>query len=213
MEVSEIETRVQFFIQDLKTKKMRIEMLSGDMRKALDSVSELKCKHNALIELVASDIKAGGVIKLLFEKVSMEAFGFLESLCNQALEMVFDDENYTFKIELGTRGVERTVEFYISNSKGVFPLTETGGGVQVLISFVFRIYFILRFKLNRVIIMDETFSQLSPQYLDNLLAFMRILVAKFGFTILWISHSPYLEGRVDHFYELRHGKIINRVGE
>jgi len=189
----------------------------GEIKAVLTEIAELqatvakqKTDHVEYTKLAANDTQAAEIIKVLFDKVSEKGFQFLENLGTQALRIVFPDEEYTFKIVMGSRGHERTAAFFINDGKDEDPLSECGGGPQVLMGFIFRVYFILQNNLKRLIVMDETFAQLSPHYLDGLLQFLFSLVEHLQFKFLWISHSPYLEGKVTKFYSMSRGKLTQR---
>lgn len=196
----------------LVAKEAEMNTVQAALVEKVRVATECKGNHTVLVDTASTDTQVAEVIKFIFDKMSGKGFGFLEQLGTQALQMVFTDENYGLVIKIGSRGNEKTVEFLLrDNTRSVeHPLSECGGGVQVLVSFVFRVYFILKTNLRRVIVMDETMSQLSPQYTDNLLQFMSLLVERFQFRILWISHSPMLEGKVSKFYEISKGKLYIR---
>lgn len=172
--------------------------------------SELKAteeKHKALVDQVTLDSEVVEVVKKLFETISAEGIKFLEDLINQALQVVFTDEYYKFKIKFGSRGNEKTAEFILNNGVTESELSECGGGVQVLVSFVFRVYYIMKAGLRRVVFMDETMSQLSVNYIESFMGFMKMLVDSYGFDFLWISHSPYVEMYCDRYYEVSKGRL------
>lgn len=170
-------------------------------------LTKVEKQHLDKVNQVTLDAEVIEVIKKLFEQVSTEGVKFLEGMINEALRMVFTDEYYKFRIEFGSRGNEKTAEFLLHNGVVESRLSECGGGVQVLIAFVFRIYYIMRTGLNRFVAMDETMSQLSPQYLEAFMGFMRMLVNTYGFKFFWISHSPYLEAYCDRYYEMNKGRV------
>lgn len=186
----------------------------SELKTVTDELSKKEAEYNALVlerdklvNLVALDTQASDVIKKIFDTVSTEGFAFLEKMVNQMLQMVFVDENYQFKIKIGSRGSERTVEFLLNDGKSENPLSECGGGVQVTISFVFRAYYILRTKMRPVMFLDETLVQLSPQYLPMFMMFLQALVYEYGFDFLWISHNSALKGYSKKFYEIYKGKL------
>jgi len=204
-------------VETLRAIVNKTRNVEGEIKTTLAEIVQLektvqhdRNEHLRLTELAANDLQASEIIKILFDKLSEKGFHFLENLGTQALQIVFPDESYSFKINVGSRGAERTSEFFLVDGGKEIPLSETGGGVQVLLAFVFRVYFILQYKLRRVIVMDEAFAQLSPQYLETLLQFLHDLVKHFEFKILWISHSPYLEGRVTKFYQMVKGRLMVR---
>lgn len=201
----------------LKQVSKKTLTLEGEIKATLSEIGDLQealknqqAQHAQDTDLAANDTQAAEVIKVLFDKVSEKGFQFLENLGTQALRIVFPDETYSFKIVMGSRGQERTASFMINDGKKDVPLAECGGGPQVLMGFIFQVYFILQNNLRRLMVMDETFAQLSPHYLDGLLQFLFNLVEHLQFKFLWISHSPYLEGKVTKFFTMSRGKLTQR---
>jgi hypothetical protein len=176
-----------------------------------DQLSDTQYKHRSKTNEAVLDTSSSEVVKQLFDIMSQSGFKFLEQLGTSALQTVFTDEVYEFKIHTGSRGSERTVEFYILSGGKETPLSETGGGVQCLISLVVRIFFIMKHKLRRFVVLDETLASISPQYQDSLLEFLQSLVDQLHFDFLIISHQSGLESKVTNVYECYKGRLKKRA--
>jgi DNA repair exonuclease SbcCD ATPase subunit len=194
----------------LLQKELELKSSTESLNSKLQQLQAEQEKHRVLVEQVTLDFEVIEVVKKLFETISAEGVKFLEDLINQALHVVFTDEFYLFKIKFGSRGNEKTAEFILNNGVTESELSECGGGVQVLISFVFRIYYVMYSNLRRVVFMDETMSQLSANYIEPFMAFLRMLVDTYGFKFLWVSHSPYVEMYCDRFYEVSKGRLYQK---
>lgn len=204
--------RITVVKERLEQKKTRYETLEEILRENNKQKEELQKKHEDLVALVGQDTQASEVVKVLFDKISRTGFKFLEDLVNQALSSVFVDEDYEFKIQVDSRGTERTVAFKLRKGEQEFvPVNEVGGGIRVLISFILRVYYIIKTKSRHIIFMDEAFSNLSAEYVEPLVSFVRVLSKKFGFKFLFITHSPFIQtSEVDEAILIAKGRQRNR---
>lgn len=83
------------------------------------------------------------------------------------------------------------------------------GGVVVALSFVFVIFQILRGGYRRVLFLDELFTQVSAEYYDGFIAFVRRVCDEFAFDILLVSHDVRLRDEFcDHIVQLQDGMSV-----
>ena len=168
-------------------------------------------KHFKEVGLIALDTKVAEIVKVIFDDVSIDGRVYLENLINSCLQAVFLDENYKIEIRSSSRGPQRTAEFWLDDGKSVNPISECGDGLNAVVSFVIRIYTILKTKSRRIVIMDEPFCNLSHQYFDSLVEFLKELVKKFQFKFLWISHSLFLEEKHDiKTFRIKNGVLTGK---
>jgi ABC-type lipoprotein export system ATPase subunit len=81
-----------------------------------------------------------------------------------------------------------------------------GGGVQNLCAFLLRVIMIKRFKLAKVIVLDESFNNVNGARNQRRLSEMlRTLADDFGFTILAITGQKRLAAAADNIYEVDTG--------
>jgi DNA repair exonuclease SbcCD ATPase subunit len=187
------EYQYNFIKSEIEQKNLQLQQVSND--------------YDKLSNEIVLDIEVIEVVKRLFDDLSSSGFRFLEDMVNQALSSVFVDEVYKFKIVLGSHGNERTAEFLLND----VPLEECGGGVRMMVSFIFRVYYIMRCDLRRVICMDELITSLAKDYLESFMGFLKLLVNKYNFDFLWISHSQALPDYADQYFEMRKGCLF-KVG-
>ena len=173
-------------------------------------LAKIRDGYNEVVEEVELDTKSSEVIKKVFDYVSGQGFRFLENMVNLALDTVFQDENYKLRIQPGSRGREKTVEFWLHDGESENQLSECGGGVNVLVAFVFRVYYIIRFNLSKEVFLDESFVFISPQYIEPFTDFLTLLVDKYKFKFLWVSNRTDLEEHVHKYYEIRKGKLYEK---
>lgn len=167
-------------------------------------------KHSEDVDLIGLDTKVAEVVKVIFDETSIDGRDYLEKLIDNCLQSVFIDEDYKIDIRSSSRGSERTAEFWVNDGLSINPISECGDGLNAVVSFVIRIYTILKTKSKRIIIVDEGFSNLSPQYLDPLMGFFKMLVKDFQFKFLLISHHSLLQETGFKKFEVYDGVLYER---
>lgn len=132
-------------------------------------------------------------------------------MLNTAIKAIFDDQDYVIDIEI-TEGKRKGVKLWLVESKSGkeersrIP-TSVGGGIQVVLSFVLNVYLIRIYGLRPYIIMDESFTQISSQYLPNFIHFLKYLIDELGFTFLWVTHDERVLPYLTSVYEVKSGTL------
>lgn len=124
-----------------------------------------------------------------------------ESLATEAVRSIFgidatvkyNAESDSFMLDYGGG---RQCDLSVSQS----------GGVIVALSFVFVVFQILRGGYRRVLFLDELFTQVSAEYYDGFITFVRRVCNEFSFDILLVSHDVRLhDAFCDHIIQLNAG--------
>ena len=124
-----------------------------------------------------------------------------ESLATEAVRSIFgidatvkyNAESDSFMLDYGGG---RQCDLSVSQS----------GGVIVALSFVFVVFQILRGGYRRVLFLDELFTQVSAEYYDGFITFVRRVCNEFSFDILLVSHDVRLQDAFcDHIIQLNAG--------
>lgn len=124
-----------------------------------------------------------------------------ESLATEAVRSIFgidatvkyNAESDSFMLDYGGG---RQCDLSVSQS----------GGVVVALSFVFVVFQILRGGYRRVLFLDELFTQVSAEYYDGFITFVRRVCNEFSFDILLVSHDVRLQDAFcDHIIQLNAG--------
>jgi len=176
------------------------------------SLGNVKKQHADKIVQLEYTEKAIEVTKLLIGELSEKSIRKLQELLTYGMQTIFDDKNYSIEIEIADRGDLKTAEFFLVESVGnnihKCKLRDSvGGGVQVVVSFILRIYFMLSLGLRRFLILDESLSQLSEAYVEGLFKFIRQCNADLGFNILWITHDVRYISYADSIYRMTNGNL------
>lgn len=77
-----------------------------------------------------------------------------------------------------------------------------GGGPVNVIAFLLRVIMVKRFKLAKFLALDESFNNVSSDYLPLVSEMLQKLCREHGFTILAVTHQPVLAGAADRVYRI-----------
>lgn len=95
------------------------------------------------------------------------------------------------------------------------PVMESrGGGVAATVGFLLRIVvMLLRGGTNQenILVLDETFSMVSDEYLENVGAFLREIVEKTNIQILFVTHQKQFIEHADRVYRFSQTNGITKV--
>lgn len=155
-------------------------------------------------------VKAVGLIDRCIEIVSANGIGKIESIVSGGLHQVFKDKTLGLVVEKkeGARGYSYRLLIKHGDTVGN-PMDSFGGGVQNVTAFLLRVILIKRFKLAKLLVVDESFNNVSVDYIDyitNVSAMLKTLAENHGFTILAITHQPKLAEAAKNIYEVTASK-------
>ena len=120
-------------------------------------------------------------------------------------------EDLELLVEMGQSGDLPVAKFSIRDSRGLETdvIDSRGGGLVSVTAFLLRVLLLLsaRPALARLLVLDETFANLSAEYVGNLVALIRRIATEGGFQCLIVTHRPELVDGADVAYrfELKDG--------
>lgn len=160
----------------------------ADLEQAELKLADAECALRVLEETCV-------VIAAIEESQRKELKDKIENLVSYALSVVFD-KSYKFRLQLSQRGKQTEAEFLVEvpEHPGVeFQLKDAhGGGLVAVVAFVLQLVVALSSKpaLRRFMVLDEPFSQVSAEFKDKLMGFVRELADKTDVQFLFITHDP-----------------------
>jgi DNA repair exonuclease SbcCD ATPase subunit len=189
------------------------------------TITRLTNRIDRLKEESAQLVKAVGLIDKCIEIVSANGIGKIESVVSAGLHRVFNDKTLALVVEKKETARGYSYRLLIKHGDTVGnPMDSFGGGVQNVVAFLLRIIFIKRFKLAKLVALDEVFANVSVDYINfvtNVSAMLKTLSEDHGFTILAVTQVAELTEAARHVYEvvptspptLREQVSISEVGE
>jgi len=191
-----LSTRIQTFKTSLFLVKEQVEYEAAQIARLKNKITQLEEDKKQLV-------KAVGLIDRIIIMISANGISKMESIVSGGLQLVFGP-GYEFVVEKkeGVRGNSYRLLGRHGNISG--SLMETfGGGVVNVVAFLLRVIMIKRFKLNKFLAVDESFNNVSEDYLPQVSAMMTKLCHDHGFNILAVTHQPILASAADNIYEVR----------
>lgn len=136
----------------------------------------------------------------------------IENFVSEALTTIFN-EQAKFSVEFDRRGDSATAEFSleVDGVKSAI-LDGKGGGYVNVIAFLLRLMLLVKTRplLAPVLFLDESFSNVSAEYVFRVGEFLRSISEELGVQIVLITHRPELaeESDVSYNFSRKNNKTI-----
>jgi DNA repair exonuclease SbcCD ATPase subunit len=149
-------------------------------------------------------VKAVGLIDRCIQVISANGIGKIESIVSDGLRRVFDDPTLTLVVDKKSGARGNTYSLLVSKDGGepYDPMKSYGGGVANVVSLLLRLILIKRFRLAKLLVLDEQFNNVSVDYLPAVSALLKTLTDRHDYTILAVTHQPILALEADRIYQL-----------
>ena len=157
------------------------------------------------------NVKALAVLDKAVEIVSANGIGTIERTVSDGLRLTFGAD-YQFIIERkeGVRG--DSYRFLVQRGEIQGPPMDTmGGGVVNVVAFLLRIIMIQRFGLSPLVVLDESFNNVSQHYLSRVSQMLRTLADSYNYTILAITQAPKLAESATKVFMVEAGPTLTEV--
>ena len=187
--VTEIQSRIDRldgFYQALKSQERAVKQ----------EVSDLKHKAEVLN-------KSSLVIKHLLDIMVKDEINKMAGLVTYGLNTIFEDQDLSFKPVISKKNDRIYIELRTSNNGIESEFGTYGGSVAVIESFLLRIICMLKMKLARVILLDETFGSISSEYIQTTSKFVSELSTKLGLDVLLVTHQPEFKNFAKRVYRIK----------
>ena len=183
----ELKTRAISNISTINTYKQQLVNVNNDIADLNKSNEDIKNK----LHLLSKSLE---VMKVCITKLSEGHIHHLNTIVNSMLKQVFDDKNYEIEFQLNDNKNGKILNIILKDIISpdevvVTDIHDNGGGLQTIVGFILQIYFIIYFKQEHIIFLDEQLSALSSEYIPNLISFMGTLVKEYNFTFVSVIHD------------------------
>lgn len=134
----------------------------------------------------------------------------LNEILDYGVKTIFYDCDYSIEIRVSDNN-KATIHLVYDDEEGnkLAPdIQSCGGGIRTVVGILMQIFFIFHYKIEKLIMVDEGFSQVSSAYLPNLFSLISELAAKNGLKILLITHDNRMLPFGVRQYEIEGGKAI-----
>lgn len=198
----------ELIFQIQEDRKKNQEILSQSQKDLLENSR----KKKALLSSITILKEVDSVLKELQEFVSRKTVVFLGEFLTSGVKSVYADRDFKIVPVVGDRGTKKTltlfVEETIDDETIRSHITEaSGGGIQVIVSFLIQVLVIMNYEMVRIIVLDEALTAVSSEYLDGLFDLIESLIDRFDFAFLLVTQDPRFIRRSTKTYKLIRGVI------
>ena len=204
---------MQIRIEDTKRQFYRMQGKKLALKEELNTQVERKKILKKKIRFADDCIE---VFQLLSELKKKQVKKKIEGLITKGLRTIFERDDYRFVIEMEQKRGVMTARPLLYSKFGkeefVSEIIEGhGGGVVNVVSFILQVIVLLaiRPKLERILVCDEPFENVSKEYLSNVAEFMRYLADLTKMQFVMITHKPEFLEVANKKFEVR----LNRQQE
>lgn len=189
---------------EVKQEANRFLKEARDAKVALEtSLAALKSLEGRMVELVKQQQYTVEALQALKDVRPILAASSIEKavgLANNALQVIFGTQEVV-------RYVEEDMRFVVDTPLGETDLVAAnGGGYLAVVSFIFTLFLILKTNSRRFLAMDEQFTMISDEALENFIIFLRKLCKDLGIDVMLITHDARIEVEsVDAAYLIENG--------
>lgn len=153
--------------------------------------------------------------KLILEKITYNSKTKLEQFVTFALQQIFTDKDYQVELEIkeDVKNPALTI-MLVDNGIRQEVKDSVGGGIITVLGFLFQIYYLEVYGLNKIMFIDEGLKEVSKvdlentnvDYLGNLLNFIKTLEQR-GYHFVIITHDDSVRLIADKVYRVKNGNV------
>lgn len=194
--------KLQFVADRLRAVEVKRSHAERDMNESMAELRSNIERQSSLQSELEVMVMASKFLQDLVERVSVSNIRKLESLVNNALEAIFTDQDFRFEIESAIRrnATTYTWSLYKDGVKG--NINSFGGGAFAVISLMLKVISQIISKRYPLLVLDESLSFVSAEYLPQLSNFLKELSKQFNITIVLVTHQPAFADSADNVYRV-----------
>lgn len=196
MEISNFEKEVSYLDEKVNELFITRKQMMINQKNLEEEIKRLELEEDTL-EKVANLFKH--LLDVLLDKKKKD----IENLVTYGLKSVIDDQDLKFHIDIEPKYNSIYTSFrteHVGVSDGDV-IDNFGGGIVNIESFLLRIITLFQCKLSPYLILDESFSNLSEDYVENCSKLLKSLCEQLGLTIFLVTHQPLMLSHADKVYK------------
>ena len=188
----------------ISTVRSTVDRLNQQLDYESQTIVRLGGRIKQLEEEKAQLLKAVGIIDRCIQIISANGIGKIEGIVSDGLRRVFNDPTLSLVVEKKSQARGNVYRLLVKQGdcEPYDPMNSFGGGVVNVVALLLRLILIKRFKLAKLIVLDEQFNNVSAEYLPTVSALLKTLTDKHGYTILAVTHQPILADAADSVYQV-----------
>ena len=197
----------------------------------LTSLNQIEAKQDFyqqyLNQLNAKDIDLNNILQIKTEELNInieskeyytkavdliysQSIGQLETIINNGLQFIFYDKDYSIQFKFGNSRNKTLKILLEENGHAINLKSGTGASARSVISFILLTYYLMAKNSYPVLFLDETYTQVSADYVEKFFEYISLLCEQKKFIIVLITHDLRFMSYADKSYTLADGNIINQ---
>lgn len=209
--VEELQQRYQTMYNKAIVKKSNIEL-------QLQQLEDTKQGYNKSLVELQNILKEQQIyeqslviLKKCMDNLSRSQINHLTDLLNSSVQSIFFDRQYSIELQVTELRNSNQLKIILHEDTPdghiVSDINDNGYGLKGIIGFILQCYFIIYYKQEPIIFLDEAFGNLSSQYIPYLKALLQSLTNKYSFKFVLITHDERLMELADRTYQVRLGEV------
>lgn len=204
---------------ELKSRALKLKSNIDYMKRSNDEdrveLNDTTNKIQSLEQQMSLQIASSTTLKHITDVMTLDKVNQMKDLLTSAVKFIFDDRDFEVDIDIKELRGSKSAEFLLQekvviNGKEIIrkqPVkTSVGGGVMSVIGFISQVYDIKRKNLAPIFVMDEALTQISSEYIPNVMRFVNRIAEKDKFIFILISQDPRFLDYSNNSYQVINGK-------
>lgn len=133
----------------------------------------------------------------------------LEELLNSSVQTIFAERDYSVEIVVeDNKRASIHLKYVDEDGNEISPdVKDCGGGIRTVIGIILQVYFIFYSDVERVIFVDEGFSQVSSDFLPQLFGLLDELCKNNGLKLCLVTHDSRIMEYADKNYVVENNRV------
>lgn len=209
--VQDLVTRYQTLFNKAIVKKSNIELQLQQQEDRKQQYNESLLQLQKLLQDQQTYEQSIDILKKMMDNLSRSQINHLSDLLNSSVQSIFFDRQYSIELQITELRNQNQLKILLHEDTPdghvVSDINDNGYGLKGIIGFILQCYFIIYYKQEPILFLDEAFGNLSSQYLPYLKSLIVSLTNKYGFRFILITHDERLMELADRTYRVRLGEV------
>lgn len=187
--------------------KAKLENMEKDYVDNQFKIQRYEKDLNTLNSIYVTSEAGYDYLEALIKEESTRFIKRLNEILDYGVKTIFYDMNYSVDVRVEENCASIHLVYEDDDGNKLSPdIKYCGGGIRTVIGALLQLFFIFHYKTEKILIVDEGFSQVSSLYIPYFIALLKEMSDKNGLKILLITHDVRLMSYGDKVYEIRDGK-------
>jgi len=203
--------RYQSMYNKAIVKKSNIELQLNQLEDTKSNYNQTLLDLQQIVKDQQTYEQSIDILKKMMDNLSRSQINHLSDLLNSSVQSIFFDRQYSIELQITELRNQNQLKILLHEDTPeghvVSDINDNGYGLKGIIGFILQCYFIIYYKQEPILFLDEAFGNLSSQYLPYLKALIQSLTNKYGFQFVLITHDERLMEMADRTYRVRLGDV------